>query len=261
MKVVILCGGQGSRIKDVSDIIPKPMLPIGDKPMLWHIMKMYAHYGLKDFILCLGYKGWIIKEFFLNYYAKTSDLSLTLGTQNSLIYHSKNEETDWHVTLAETGEEANTGQRVWAIRNYLKDCEHFCFTYGDGVANVDINDLVKAHKRSGLLMTVTGVHPSGRFGEIKMKGNRICGFNEKPNVSAGLINGGFMVISRKAIEKYFGNGKQDLILESEIIPRIVKDGQVGIYKHGGFWQCVDTAREYHQLNQLWAKQKAPWKIW
>jgi len=260
MKALILCGGRGTRIRDVSEILPKPMLNIGERPILWHIMKIYAHYGIKDFVLCLGYKGWAIKEFFLNYSAKTSDVTLNLNNKNSIIYHSQCLEEDWNVTLVETGEFAQTGARIWNARNYLQDCEEFCVTYGDGVADIDIDDLLNSYKNSGLLGTVTGVHPSGRFGEVEVRGSLVSEFNEKPNVSRGLINGGFMVFNKKAIDKYFRPGN-NLILESEVLPNMVKDKQLGVYEHSGFWQCIDTFREYDILNEMWKSNKAAWNIW
>jgi len=260
IKAVILCGGQGSRIKDVSEVLPKPMLPIGRLPMLWHIMKLYSHFGINDFVLCLGYKGWVIKEFFLNYHAKVGDISVSLGKQNAVTYHDGNDESKWNITMAETGEEAQTGTRVVRIRKYLQDCDLFMLTYGDGVADIDISKLIAAHTQSGLLATITGVHPVGRFGEIDLKDNVISAFNEKPNVTSGLINGGFMVFDRRVLDKYFRTEK-DVNLEKDIIPQIVRDKQVGIYKHEDFWQCMDTPREYQFLNQLWHERKAPWKIW
>ena len=260
MKAVILCGGRGTRIRDVSEVLPKPMLSVGRKPILWHIMKIYAHHGIKDFVLCLGYKGWIIKEFFLNYYAKTMDLTIDFNKKDSLLYHGKCEEEDWRVTLVETGESAQTGARIWNAREHLKDCDSFCVTYGDGVADVNISKLLKEHKSSGLLATVTAVHPSGRFGEIENKDGLVCKFHEKPNVSSGLINGGFMVFNRLAMEKYFRAG-DDLILENEVLPNMVKDKQLGIHKHLGFWQCIDTSREYEVLNKLWNDNRATWKVW
>lgn len=260
MKAIILCGGQGTRIRDVSEVLPKPMLPIGEKPILWHIMKIYAHYGIKDFILCLGYKGWIIKEFFINYAAKISDISLTLGKQDSVIYHNVNEEVNWKITLAETGDASQTGARIWNARRYLEDCDLFSVTYGDGVADINIKALVDTHKKSGFLGTITGVHPLGRFGEMEIRGGMITEFNEKPNVSMGLINGGFMIFNRKVIDKYFREG-EDLVLESEVLVKMVKDKQLGVYQHDGYWQCVDTPREYNILNKLWSEKKAPWKIW
>lgn len=260
IKVVILCGGQGTRIRDVSEVVPKPMLSIGNKPILWHIMKTYAHYGLKDFVLCLGYKGWVIKEFFLNYYAKISDMTINLAKDNSIVYHNKNDEADWRITLVETEERAQTGARIWNARKYLRDCDVFSVTYGDGVADVNIKALIKAHNQSKFMGTITGVHPSGRFGEMEISGDMISEFNEKPNVSMGLINGGFMIFNREVIDKYFRAG-EDLILESEVLAKLVRDKQLGVYKHEGFWQCVDTAREHGVLNAMWDKNKAPWRIW
>ena len=260
MKAVILCGGQGTRIRDASEVLPKPMLPIGGRPILWHIMKIYASFGIKDFVLCLGYKGWVIKEFFLNYCAKMADITVALNKENSITYHSQCEEENWKVTLAETGEATQTGARVWNVRKYLDDCEYFSVTYGDGVADVDIGKLLKIHKKSGLLGTVTGVHPSGRFGEMEIKGNLISEFNEKPNVSAGLINGGFIFFNREVLDKYFRLGT-DLILETEVLTKMVNDKQLGVYRHDGFWQCVDTLREYNILNEMWRTNKAHWKTW
>lgn len=260
MKALILCGGQGTRIRDVSEILPKPMLPIGHRPILWHIMKIYAHYGIKDFVLCLGYKGWAIKEFFLNYMAKVSDVTITLGKKDIIEYHDEVGELGWRITLAETGESAQTGARIWNARKYLQDCENFGVTYGDGVADIDVSASIKEYKSSGLAGIVTGVHPCGRFGEMEVSENRIIEFNEKPNVGTGLINGGFMIFRREAIEKYFRPG-DDLILESEVLPKMVNDKQLGVYKHNGFWQCIDTLREYTVLNEIWRQGEAPWKIW
>lgn len=260
LKTVILCGGAGTRIRDVSEVLPKPMLPVGDKPMLWHIMKIYAHYGITDFVLCLGYKGWIVKEFFLNYAAKVSDISLTLGKQDSIIYHNANTEVDWKVTLVETGEPSQTGARIWNARNYLQDCDIFSVTYGDGVADINIGSLIETHKNSGLLGTITGVRPSGRFGEMETEGGLVSEFNEKPNVRTGLINGGFMMFAREVLDKYFREG-EDLGLEGEVLTKMVKDRELGVYQHQGYWQCIDTPREYHMLNNLWNEGKAVWKVW
>lgn len=261
MKVVILCGGQGSRIRDVSEVLPKPMLPIGNKPILWHIMKTYSHYGFDDFVLCLGYKGWVIKEFFLNYYAKTSDIMLTLGKKDSVVFQNNTrQEANWKVALVETGEKSDTGTRIQAVKSYLKDTDVFGVTYGDGVADINIQELLKTHQKSGLLATVSGVHPPGRFGEIEAQGQLVSQFDEKPNVSAGLINGGFMVFNQKALPKYF-NREGNFSLEHDVLPKIAEDRQLGIYRHKGYWQCVDTFREYNLLNASWDNGKALWKIW
>ena len=260
IKAVILCGGQGTRIRDVSEVLPKPMLTIGNMPIVWHIMKIYAHYGIKDFVLCLGYKGWIIKEFFLNYKAKVSNISIKLGDPDSVKYHDMHDESDWNITLVETGESAQTGARIWNAREYIEDCDMFSLTYGDGVADIDVKALIKEHKDSGLLGTITGVHPSGRFGEIEVSDNLITEFDEKPNVGMGLINGGFMLFDKSVIKKYFRPG-DDLILESEVLSNMVKDKKLGVYKHSGFWQCIDTPREYGVLNHMWDSGKAVWKVW
>ncbi|MDD5618481.1 MAG: glucose-1-phosphate cytidylyltransferase [Candidatus Omnitrophica bacterium] len=260
IKAVILCGGQGTRIRDVSEVLPKPMLTIGNMPILWHIMKTYSHYGVKDFVLCLGYKGWVIKEFFLNYYAKISDITVRMGEKDSIIYHNVNDEAGWNITMVETGENAQTGARIWNARKYLEDCDMFSVTYGDGVADIDIKALIKKHKDAKVSGTVTGVHPSGRFGEMEISDDMIKEFNEKPNVGMGLINGGFMLFDKGVIKRYFRPG-DDLVLETEVLPKMVKDKQLGIYKHGGFWQCVDTPREYGILNHMWDTNKAIWKVW
>jgi len=260
IKAVILCGGQGTRIRDVSEVLPKPMLTIGNMPIVWHIMKIYAHYGIKDFVLCLGYKGWVVKEFFLNYNAKISDISIKLGELNSMKYYNVNNESDWNITLVETGENAQTGARIWNARTHLEDCDMFSVTYGDGVADVDINALIDAHKNSEALGTITGVHPSGRFGEMEISNKIITEFAEKPNVSMGLINGGFMIFDKSVIKKYFRPG-DDLILETEVLPQMVKDKKLGVYEHNGFWQCLDTPREYGILNHMWNSGKAVWKAW
>lgn len=261
MKAVILCGGRGTRIREASEVLPKPMLPIGNRPLLWHIMKIYSYYGIKDFILCLGYKGWLIKEFFLNYRAKVSDVTVTLDGQDSVIYHQgQKEELDWKITLVETGDNSQTGARVWAARKYLEDCDMFSLTYGDGVADINIKSLIQSHKKSGLLGTITGVHPSGRFGEIEAKGSTVSSFAEKPNVGFGLYNGGFMVFNKKVFDKYFRQG-DDLALEAETLPKMVGNRQLGIYEHKGFWQCVDTPRELKLLDDLWNSPKPPWKLW
>ncbi|MCB1069216.1 MAG: glucose-1-phosphate cytidylyltransferase [Kiritimatiellae bacterium] len=261
MKAVILCGGQGTRIRDVSDVVPKPMLAIGGRPILWHIMKGYAAHGIRDFVLCLGYKGWVIKEFFLQYKAMTHDLTVQLGEHGNIVFHGESEESDWTVTLADTGEASQTGARIWNARRYLEDCDRFCMTYGDGVANVDVSALVAFHAASGKAATLTGVRPAGRFGEIDYEADgTIRNFNEKPNAAGGYINGGFMVFETEKALSYFRPG-QDLNLEQEVLPKMVKDGQLGAFHHDGFWQCMDTLREYTMLNEMWAKGEAPWRVW
>lgn len=259
MKAVILCGGRGTRIRDVSEILPKPMLPIGSKPILWHIMKLYSHYGINDFILCLGYKGWKIKEFFMFYKTMLSDFTVTLD-DNNMEFHNEPEEMHWRVTLLETGDTAQTGARVYKARRHLENEENFCLTYGDGVSNINITDLLKFHQQSGTVGTVTGVRPLGRFGEIEIDNNLAVEFNEKPNVSTGWVNGGYMVFNTDNIWQYFRDGN-DLTLETGPIPKLVERQQLSVFTHDGFWQCMDTVREYEILNNLWDKGEAPWKVW
>ena len=260
MKVVILCGGQGTRIRDANEQLPKPMLPIGGKPIVWHIMKSYAQHGFKDFVLCLGYKGWVIKEFFLNYRAMMADLRVTLGAHGAVEVMGKHDEEDWSVTLAETGEAAMTGGRVVAVRRYVQDSDLFMLTYGDGVSDVDIGKLVAFHRAHGKVATVTAVHPPGRFGEMVVDGGRVTEFAEKPNTSQGFINGGFFVLDAKRIWDYLP-AVPGTVLELDPMRRLAADGELVAYEHNGFWQPMDTMREYTLLNDLWAHGRAPWKTW
>lgn len=259
MKAVILCGGQGTRIRDANELVPKPLLPIGGKPIVWHIMKGYAARGVKDFVLCLGYKGWLIREFFLNYRTMTTDVTVRLGRQGGLEFHGRHDEEDWNVTLAETGEATQTGGRVTAIRPYV-DGDFFAVTYGDGVSDVDVGKLVEFHLSHGRIATVTAVRPPGRFGEMRIDGGAVREFNEKPQVTEGFINGGFFVFDSRRIWDYLGNGP-NVFLEREPLQRLAADGQLMAFLHKGFWQPMDTAREYGLLNDLWASGKAPWKTW
>lgn len=259
MKVVILCGGQGTRIRDVSEIMPKPMLPIGDKPIVWHIMKHYARYGLNEFILCLGHKGWMIKEFFINFRAMVSDCTVEIGRPETMTYHSTCDEADWKVTLADTGEHAGTGARVRKILPYLDEDgdSSCCLTYGDGLSTVDIDALLKHHHSMGLAGTITGVKIPGRFGELTIEKNRVAQFSEKPVVSAGRINGGFMIFQTEKLKNYLIPG-ETLIFERQPLESMVRDQQLAVYNHDGYWQCMDTLREYNQLNELWNSGRAPW---
>jgi glucose-1-phosphate cytidylyltransferase len=260
MKAVILCGGQGTRIRDASEAIPKPMLPIGGKPIVWHIMKSYARYGVKEFVLCLGYKSWLIKEFFLHYRPMTTDVTVTLGRHDGLEFHGQHPEEDWRVTLAETGEETQTGGRVAAVRRYVEGDEPFLLTYGDGVSDVDIGETIAAHQAHGRIATVTAVRPPGRFGEMRIQDGHVTEFNEKPQASEGFINGGFFVLDGRRIWDYVG-AKPTTVLEREPLRRLAADGELIAHKHLGFWQPMDTLREYHLLNELWASGRAPWKTW
>jgi len=259
MKAVILCGGQGTRIREASETLPKPMLPIGDMPIVWHIMKGYAHYGIRDFVLCLGHRGWVIKEFFLNYRAKTQDISIDLRG-DGVTFHGRREEEDWRVTLAETGEETMTGGRVAAVRRYVEGDEPFCLTYGDGVSNLAIDALLAFHKSTGRIATVTAVRPPGRFGEMRIAGGNVSEFNEKPQASEGFINGGFFVCDGRRIWSYLGD-RSSIVLEREPMQHLTRDGELAAYLHTGFWLPMDTAREYKLLNDLWSSGEAPWKTW
>jgi glucose-1-phosphate cytidylyltransferase len=260
MKTVILCGGYGTRIRDLSDNLPKPMIPVGRYPILWHLMKYYAAFGHKDFILCLGYKGQVIKDFFLNYEAQTRDCTVTLGAKRSVEFHTNHEEADWRVTLAETGLDAMTGARVRKIRHYLGDDEHFMLTYGDGLSTVDLHRLLEFHKQHGRIVTITGVRPPGRFGELMadQKG-LVTEFNEKPQATGGRISGGFFVC-RRALFDYLDD-REDLVLEQEPMRALVRDRQLAVYEHDGFWQCMDTNRDWQYLNKVIEDGRAPWVTW
>jgi glucose-1-phosphate cytidylyltransferase len=256
MKVVILAGGYGTRIRDVADDIPKPMIPIGPFPILWHIMKTYAHFGYKEFVICLGYKGQVIKDFFLNYEAYTRDFTITFGGKGKIMYHSDHDESDWKITLADTGLRSMTGSRIARIRHYVGD-EDFMLTYGDGVSDVNIEKLMAFHKSHGKVLTVTGVRPPGRFGEMVGDVNgQISEFNEKPQASAGRISGGYFVASSRIFD--YLDDSEDLVFEQGPIHQLVKDKQLMMYEHDGFWQPMDTSREYQLLNSLYEDGEAPW---
>ncbi len=260
LPVVILCGGLGTRLREETEVRPKPMVEIGGRPILWHIMKLYATYGLKKFILCLGYKGHVIKEYFLNYKAYLSDLTLQLGMPETLRYHTNHTEEDWQVTLVETGQTAQTGARVARAKRYVQE-QTFCMTYGDGVSDIDIEALIRFHRQHGKIGTITGVRPPGRFGELRVgQEGRAIEFNEKPQVTEGLINGGFFVFEREFLDRYVED-QDSLILEHEPLQRLARDGQLVVYLHKGFWQPVDTYREVKLLEQLWESGRAPWKTW
>jgi glucose-1-phosphate cytidylyltransferase len=255
MKVVILCGGKGTRMREETEFRPKPMVEIGGRPLLWHIMNIYAQNGFKDFIICLGYKGNMIKQYFLNYEAMNNDFSIQLGNRAAIQYHNNHNEADWRVTLVNTGEEAQTGARVKKIERYI-DSDLFMLTYGDGVANVNAKDLLEYHKSHGKIGTMTGVHPSSRFGELVIKDNRIESFAEKPQTTGSIINGGFFIFN-KAVFDYL-NDDDRCILEREPLENLAADGELMVYPHEGFWQCVDTYRELELLNSLCKSAHPPW---
>jgi glucose-1-phosphate cytidylyltransferase len=255
MKAVILAGGLGSRISEETVLRPKPMIEIGNKPILWHIMKIYAAHGITDFVVCLGYKGYVIKEFFANYYLHACDVTFDLAA-NAVEVHQNSAEP-WRVTLVDTGEETMTGGRLKRVMSYLRD-EPFCFTYGDGVADVDIGALLEHHRREGTVATVTAVQPPGRFGALHVEGDRVRGFIEKPEGDGGWINGGFFVLTPD-VERYLGNDQT--VWEREPLERLAADGELSIYHHHGFWQPMDTQRERRQLEEMWTGGRAPWKTW
>lgn len=256
MKAVILAGGMGTRISEESILKPKPMIEIGGKPILWHIMKIYSAHGINDFIICCGYKGYIIKEFFSNYFLHTSDVTFDL-LNNNLTVHKKKAEP-WRVTLVDTGDTTMTGGRLKQVAKFVQDEDAFCFTYGDGVADVDISASISYHFAHGKLATVTAVQPPGRFGSLDLEGDAVRGFLEKPHESAGWINGGFFVLSPKVMEVIDGN---DTTWEKDPLVKLVADDQLRAFDHRGFWQPMDTLREKMVLANLWDSGKAPWKIW
>ena len=259
--VVILCGGMGTRIRDVSDNIPKPMIPIGGLPILWHIMKIYGHHGFNHFILCLGYKGEVIKNFFLNYYAMVNNVTVDLSKPNGCTYHNDKDTENWKVALVDTGIDTMTGARVARIKRFLGSNENFMLTYGDGLANIDISKLLMFHESHDKLVTVTGVRPASRFGEMDVESDGgVKSFAEKPQVSEGRINGGFFVIRTEFIDRYLSEDPH-LILEHNPLTQCAKDSQLMAFNHDGYWQPMDTNREYEILNNLWNSSKAPWKIW
>ncbi len=258
MKVVILCGGKGTRIKDVNENLPKPMIPIGNYPIIWHVMKSYADFGYKEFILCLGYKSEIIKEFFLNYRTLTSNFTVDFSNQEKILYHDEEKSLDWKITFVETGIETLTGSRVSQIRSFIGTDECFMLTYGDGLSDVDIEALISFHKDHGKIMTVCGVRPPGRFGELQEnKLGQVTKFNEKPQTSGGRISGGYFVC-QSSIFDYLDTHRLDETLEADPMRKIAKDGQMMMYAHDGFWQCMDTRRDYELLNQIYGDGKAHW---
>lgn len=256
MKAVILAGGLGSRLSEETETKPKPMVEVGGHPILWHIMKIYSHYGINDFVVCLGYKGYKIKEFFLNYRTQSSDLTIDIATNNVTVHQSYAE--PWKVTLVETGEGSMTGGRLRRVRKYIENEESFCFTYGDGVSDVPIDKLIALHKTQKKLATVTAVRPLARFGALVIQNGGVQRFEEKPLNESGLINGGFFVLSPKVLDYIDGD---TTIWEREPMERIVAAGQMAAYEHQGFWQPMDTLRDKQHLETLWANGKAPWKVW
>jgi glucose-1-phosphate cytidylyltransferase len=260
MKVVILCGGKGTRLREETEYRPKPMVPIGNRPILWHIMKTYAHYGHKEFILCLGYKGEMIKDYFRNYLWNTCDVTMMLGRHQAAQYHDRHTEEDWTVTLADTGEDSMTAYRVKLVQRYIPPGEAFLLTYGDGLSTININESIIAHKESGKVCTLTAVHPAGRFGSVYIDdGGTIHAFSEKPAFETQHVNGGYMVCEHKMFD--YLPSDPNVMLEKQPMDELVQNGQLHAYKHEGFWQPMDTYQESQHLNKLWADGKAPWKVW
>jgi glucose-1-phosphate cytidylyltransferase len=257
VKVVILCGGLGTRLREETEFRPKPMVEVGGRPILWHIMKSYAHHGFREFVLCLGYKGNIIKEYFLNYEAMNNDFSICLGQTAKIRYHGQHTEQGFGVTLADTGADCMTGGRIHKIQRYV-DGDTFLLTYGDGLSDVNIRDLVEFHKSHGKIATVTTVPPISRFGVLDLNGdNRVSRFNEKPKTD-GSISSGYFVLNREVFD-YLGG--DECIFEREPLERLAQDGQLMAYRHDGFFYAMDTFREYQYLNEVWNTGAAPWKAW
>jgi glucose-1-phosphate cytidylyltransferase len=255
MKVVILAGGQGTRMREATEILPKPLVRIGEQPILWHIMKIYALHGYRDFIICLGYKGDDFRDYFLNYRTRRSDFTVELGS-GAVQVHGGHAEHDWRVTLVETGLETPTGGRLRRVKKYLAG-EAFMATYGDGVASIDLTALLEFHRGEGKLATVTAVRPASRFGELSIRDGVAQSFREKPQVQPGWINGGFFVLEPAALDLIESDGE---VLETGLLARLADAGALAAYEHEGFWQCMDTPREMQLLNELW-RGKAPWALW
>lgn len=256
MKVVILAGGLGTRISEETHLKPKPMIEIGGKPLLWHVMKIYSAHGVNDFIICCGYKGYVIKEYFANYFLHMSDVTFDMAN-NQMEVHQRNAEP-WKVTLVDTGDETLTGGRLKRVSKYLEDEESFCFTYGDGVSNINIRESINFHLKHGKLATVTAVQPPGRYGAIQRDGDLVSGFSEKPRGDGGLINGGFFVLSPKCIDLIEGDA---ISWEAEPLTSLAANGELMAFEHNGFWQAMDTLREKNYLEDLWLQGSAPWKVW
>jgi len=256
MKAIILAGGLGTRISEETHLKPKPMIEIGGKPILWHIMKSYSMHGVNEFIICCGYKGYLIKEYFANYFLHMSDVTFDM-TNNKMQVHEQYAEP-WKVTLVDTGDNTLTGGRLKRIKQYVENEEAFCFTYGDGLADINITEEIAFHKQHGKLLTVTAVQPPGRYGALQMEGQKVTGFMEKPRGDGGLINGGFFILSPECLDFIEGD---DTSWEGKPLTALANNGQMMAYEHKGFWQPMDTLRDKNQLEYLWETGKAPWKIW
>ena len=257
--VVILCGGMGTRLREASEHLPKPLVDIGGRPVLWHIMKTYNHYGFRRFVLCLGYKGNMIKDYFLAHRARWNDFTLRLRGDHELEYHTAVEDEDWEITFAETGLTTATGARIARVGQYL-NAPRFALTYGDGIGAVDLSAALSAHVRSGKLGTLTAVHPGGRYGEIALDGEQVTQFNEKRSQD-GYVNGGFFFFEREFIDSYLDPQLTEQMLEHAPLQKLARDGLLGVHRHEGFWMGMDTYRDWKELNGLWDDGKAEWKVW
>lgn len=256
MKAVILAGGLGTRLSEETHLKPKPMVEVGGKPILWHILKIYSHFGINQFIICCGYKGYLIKEYFANYFLHTSDVTFHMDEDNYMEVHQRNSEP-WKVTLVDTGDLSQTGGRLARVRPYL-DSSSFCFTYGDGVADVDVSALIAHHKRERRSATLTAVQPPGRYGALHLDGQAVVKFQEKPDGDNAWINGGFFVLEPSVLDLIEGDGSS---WEADVLSRLAAAGQLSAYRHIGFWQPMDTQRDRTRLEDLWASGQAPWKLW
>lgn len=255
MKAVIFAGGLGTRISEETSVRPKPMVEVGGNPILWHILKIYSHYGINDFIICLGYKGYVIKEFFANYFLHTADVTFHME-ENRMEVHERTTEP-WRVTLVNTGDTTQTGGRLKRVSKYLSGEDNFCLTYGDGVADIDVAKSIEFHRRHGKLATMTAVQPGGRWGALEIAGDEVTAFREKP-AGDGWVNGGFFVLSPKVIDYIAGD---ETLWEKEPLERLAEEGQLKAYRHTGFWQPMDTLRDKTHLEELWQRGTAPWRTW
>jgi glucose-1-phosphate cytidylyltransferase len=257
--VVVLCGGQGTRLREETERVPKPLVDIGGKPILWHILKVYGHHGFSRFVLCLGYKSWDIKEYFLRFREHQTDFTVRLGEDRSdPVLHNHRGLEDWEVTCADTGLYAATGARIWSIRDYVRS-DTFMLTYGDGLGDVDVGALLAFHREQGRIGTVTGVHPTSRYGEMRVEDRLAVEFNEKPTRPEGLVSGGFFVFQREFFR--YLNDDPNLFFEHEPLQKLARDGELSVFPHEGFWMGMDTYREYLELNRLWQNGEAPWRVW
>ncbi len=258
MPVVILAGGLGTRLREETQRVPKPLVEIGEQPILWHIMKLYGHYGFRRFILCLGYKSWLIKEYFLRYREQLADFTVSLADHSHPRFHNELGLEDWEVTCAETGLLTATGARLWRVRHYI-DTPTFMLTYGDGIGRIDLDRLLERHYDAGRVGTVTGVHPTSRYGEMRVEGDQVVEFNEKPTTPEGFVSGGFFVFQRRFLE--YLDDDPNLFFEYAPLQKLARDGQLAVYRHEDFWMGMDTYRDLSLLTELWRSGEAPWKVW